>query len=452
MKKKSLLSLLLLFSMVFTLLTVPASALDDPGLECRNAILVDATHDDVLYDKGAYEKAYPASLTKIMTALLVVEAIDRGDITADTPVTAGETTLQGLTGNFSTAGVKPGNTLTVEQLLYCLMLPSANEAANILAVAVDGSIEDFVAHMNRRAGTLGCKNTHFMNPHGMHNPDHYTTAYDLSLITDAALDHELFRTVIGTPSYTIPANDTHGEIHFFNTNGLISNLYYSGYVYDKCIGGKTGSTDEAGRCLMSVAVKGDDTFISVVLGSGPIPNPDGSLRQGQFSESIKLFKWGFENFRRVDITQDAEPVANVAVTLSRTAHEVAVRPSGTITRTIPKDVDLEKMDKEISLFAPSVDAPVEVNQVLGTMKLSYEGEVYGTLDLVAVESVERSELLYIKAQFLNFIRQYWAIMLLAVVAVTALVLVLKFVVFNKNRRYGSHRTRARGNYRGFRHR
>ena len=451
MKKKSVLSILLLFSMMFTLLATPAAALEDPGLQCRNAILVDATHDDVLYDKGAYEKAYPASLTKIMTALLVVEAIDRGEITADTAVTAGDTALQGLSGNFSTAGVKPGNTLTVEQLLYCLMLPSANEAANILAVAVDGSIEEFVAHMNRRAGTLGCKNTHFMNPHGLHNEQHYTTAYDLALITDAALEHELFRTVIDTPSYTIPANDTHGEIHFFNTNGLISNLYYSGYVYDKCIGGKTGSTDEAGRCLMSVSQKGDDTYISVILGSGPIPGPNGDLIQGQFSESIKLFNWGFDNFRRVEITQDSEPVAAVPVALSRTAKEVLVRPSGSITRTIPKDVDLDKMEKEISLFH-GVEAPVQANQVLGTMKLSYEGQVYGTIDLVAVEAVERSELLYQKEQFLNFMKEYWKIIILVAAAIVVVVLILRFVVFSKKRRYGSRRSRVRGNYRGFHHR
>ena len=451
MKKKSLLSIFLLLSMMFTLLATPASALEDPGLQCRNAILMDANHDnEVLYEKGAYDKAYPASLTKIMTALLVVEAVDRGEITADTAVTAGDTALQGLSGNFSTAGVKPGNTLTVEQLLYCLMLPSANEAANILAVAVDGSIEDFVAHMNRRAGTLGCKNTHFMNPHGLHNEQHYTTAYDLALITDAALEHDLFRTVIKTPSYTIPANDTHGEIHFFNTNGLISNLYYSGYVYDKCIGGKTGSTDEAGRCLMSVSEKGEDTYISVILGSGPIPGPNGDLIQGQFSESIKLFNWGFDNFRRVEITQDSEPVASVPVALSRTAKEVMVRPSGTITRTIPKDVDLDKMEKEISLFQ-DVQAPIKANQLLGTMKLSYEGKVYGTIDLVAVEAVERSELLYQKEQFLNFVKEYWKIMVAVVAAVVVLVLVLRFVVFNKKRRYGSRR-RVRGNYRGFRHR
>ena len=451
MKKKSLISIFLLFSMMFTLLITPAAALEDPGLQCRNAILMDSIHDDVLYEKGGYEKAYPASLTKIMTALLVVEAIDRGEIAADTPVTAGETALQGLSGNFSTAGVKPGNTLTVEELLYCLMLPSANEAANILAVAVDGSIEDFVAHMNRRAGTLGCKDTHFMNPHGLHHPEHYTTAYDLALITDAALEHDLFRTVIKTPSYKIAPNDTHGEIYFFNTNGLISNLYYSNYVYDKCIGGKTGSTDEAGRCLMSVAVNGDDTYISVVLGSGPIPGPNGSLIQGQFSESTKLFKWGFDNFRRVEITQDSEPVATVPVALSRTAKEVMVRPSGTITRTIPKDVDLDKMEKEISVF-DGVVAPVKANQVLGTMKLSYEGQVYGTIDLVAVEAVERSELLYQKERFLNFMKEYWKVMALAAAAVVVLVLILRFTLFNKKRRYGSHRNRVRGNYRGFRHR
>lgn len=452
MKKYRILSLFLLIPMLVSLFALPAAALEEPDLACTNAILVDANYGDVLYDKNAYEKAYPASITKVMTALLTLEAIESGRLTRDTLVTVSELASQKTYANESTANLKAGEQLTVEQLLYCLLLPSANDAAKALAEAVDGSLEEFVAHMNRRAGELGCKGTHFVNPHGLHNDDHYTTAYDISLYMRAALEYDLFRTIIATPSYTIPATAQSDERYFYNTNGLISNLYYSGYVYNKCIGGKTGTTDEAGRCLAAVAEDGDTLLISVILGSGPI-EVDGydKLRQGQFTESTKLLKWGFQNFERVTITRDSEPVDKVAVTLSRQADEVMVKPQGSITRTLPKDLDLDQIETEINLFAEEVEAPVEEGQVMGTMKLSYEGEVYGVLDLVAVTSVERSELLYKKAQFLDLIQSTHFKIGLAVVLVLAVLIALRLLVFRKKRRYHAGAgTRSRGNYRGTR--
>lgn len=452
MKKYRILSLFLLIPMLVSLFALPAAALEEPDLACTNAILVDANYGDVLYDKNAYEKAYPASITKVMTALLTLEAIESGRLTRDTLVTVSELASQKTYANESTANLKAGEQLTVEQLLYCLLLPSANDAAKALAEAVDGSLEEFVAHMNRRAGELGCKGTHFVNPHGLHNDDHYTTAYDISLYMRAALEYDLFRTIIATPSYTIPATAQSDERYFYNTNGLISNLYYSGYVYNKCIGGKTGTTDEAGRCLAAVAEDGDTLLISVILGSGPI-EVEGydKLRQGQFTESTKLLKWGFQNFERVTITRDSEPVDKVAVTLSRQADEVMVKPQGSITRTLPKDLDLDQIETEINLFAEEVEAPVEEGQVMGTMKLSYEGEVYGVLDLVAVTSVERSELLYKKAQFLDLIQSTHFKIGLAVVLVLAVLIALRLLVFRKKRRYHAGvGARSRGNYRGTR--
>lgn len=452
MKKYRILSLFLLIPMLVSLFALPAAALEEPDLACTNAILVDANYGDVLYDKNAYEKAYPASITKVMTALLTLEAIESGRLTRDTLVTVSELASQKTYANESTANLKAGEQLTVEQLLYCLLLPSANDAAKALAEAVDGSLEEFVAHMNRRAGELGCKGTHFVNPHGLHNDDHYTTAYDISLYMRASLEYDLFRTIIATPSYTIPATAQSDERYFYNTNGLISNLYYSGYVYNKCIGGKTGTTDEAGRCLAAVAEDGDTLLISVILGSGPI-EVEGydKLRQGQFTESTKLLKWGFQNFERVTITRDSEPVDKVAVTLSRQADEVMVKPQGSITRTLPKDLDLDQIETEINLFAEEVEAPVEEGQVMGTMKLSYEGEVYGVLDLVAVTSVERSELLYKKAQFLDLIQSTHFKIGLAVVLVLAVLIALRLLVFRKKRRYHAGAgARSRGNYRGTR--
>ncbi len=454
MKKYRVLSILLVIPMVLSILCLPAFALEEPELQCRNAVLVDANYGEVLYDMNAYDKAYPASITKVMTALLVMEALESGQLTQDTLVTVSELAARKTFPDESTANLKAGEELTVEELLYCLLLPSANDAAKALAEAVDGSMEEFVAHMNRKAGELGCQGTHFANPHGLHNEDHYTTAYDISLFMTAALKYDLFRTIIGTASHTVPATNLSGERLYYNTNGLISNLHYMGYVYDKCIGGKTGTTDEAGRCLVAAAEDGDTLLISVVLGSGPIEEPGyEKLRQGQFTESTKLLKWGFANFERVTITKGSEPVAKVAVTLSRQADEVMVKPQGSITRTLPKDLDLDQIETEITLFSNEVEAPVQEGQVLGTMKLSYEGEVYGTLDLVAVTSVERSELLYKKAQFIAFFQQSWVKLALGLVLVLVVLIVLRLTVFRKRRRYHAGvGSRSRGNYRGTRRR
>ena len=448
MKKYRIPALLLSLVLMLNLLVLPAAAIEEPELQCTHAILVDANYGEVLYDKKADEKAYPASITKVMTALLVLEAIDSGKLTKDQQITAGPTTLQDMSGNYSTANLEPGDVLTVEQLLYCLLLPSANEAGNILAVAVDGSIEAFVEHMNTRAKELGCKGTHFVNPHGLHDPDHYTTAYDISLYMTEALKHELFRTIIHTATYVLPATAHMGEQTFYNTNALISNFHYSGYVYDKCIGGKTGTTDEAGRCLVAAAESGDTLLISVILGSGVV-DPNGAKRQGQFTESTKLLKWGFDNFRRVTISQGNDPVDKVAVTLSRQADEVMVKPEGEVVRTLPKDLDPSLIETTIHLNSDTVEAPVEEGQVLGTMTLSYEGTDYGSLDLVAVTSVERSELLYKKAQVMAFFQNFGVRVAAVIILILVVAVLLKVLVFRKERRYGAWvMSRGRRNYRG----
>ena len=456
MKKYRFLSCLLLVPILLSLAVFPSAALEEPELYCTNAVLLDASYDEVLYDKGAYEKAYPASTTKVMTALLVLEAIQAGQLSVDTVVAAGETRMQGIPSGsgYVTANLKLGEELTVEQLLYCVLVPSAADAANVLAVAVDGTIEAFVDHMNRKAGELGCQNTHFTNTSGVHSEEHYSTAYDLALIMQAALEHELFRTIIGTAVYTVPATNLSEERLYYNTNGLISNWTYGGYVYDKCIGGKTGNTDEAGRCLVAAAEDGETLLISVILGSGPVEVAGYTdLRQGQLISSSNLLEWGFDNFHRVTITRGEEPVAQVSVTLSRQADSVLVKPQGSITRTLPVDLDTDLIESEISLFSDTVEAPVEEGEVLGTMKLFYEDEVYGTLDLVAVTSVERSELLYKKQQFTSFFQSSSVQLALAAVLVLAAVILLRLLVFRRRRRYragaGGHR---RGNYRGGRRR
>lgn len=452
MKKYPFLSLLLLIPMALSLLSpVSAAGKEDLNLFCSYAVLLDANHGEILYDMGANQRAYPASITKVMTALLVMEAIEYGQLSPDTVVTVNQTAVENIPIEYVVGSFKPGETISIEELLYCMLLESDCDASNILAEAVDTTVEDFVAHMNRKAGELGCHGTHFTNTYGLHNENHYSTAYDLALIMQAALEYDLFRTVIKTPSHKVPATNLSGERFFYNKNALISNLYYEGYVYDKCIGGKTGTTDDAGRCLVAAAEDGDELLISVVLGSGPMQVPgDEKLKQGQFRESKRLLEFGFDNFHRVTITKDSEPVTTVKVTMSRQADEVNLKAQGSIVKTLPKSMDLDDIESRISLFADEVEAPVEAGQVMGTMTLFYEDEVYGTLDLVAVTSVERSDLLYKKEQFFAFWQSSGVKLVLAVTFMLAGIVILRLLVFRKKRRPRAGAARSRGNYRGTR--
>lgn len=453
MKKYRLFALVLVVSIMTTLLLPFQSlALEPPEFHGKNAILVDANYNEVLYEVGGYDKVYPASITKVMTALLTLEAIEAGQITAQTQVTASATATTIPEGS-STANIQAGEVLTVEQLLYCLLLPSANEASQILAETVGGDIDTFVGMMNDKAKELGCENTHFANPHGFHDPDHYTTPYDITLFMKAAMEYDLFQDIVTSPNYTIPATNLSEERIVRNTNALTSNWKYTGYLYTPGTGGKTGSTDEAGKCLVETAKKGDSYLISVVMGEPEfITLADGTEKVAEFYDTIQLLDWGFENFQRTVISEDSEVVAKVNVTLSTQTDQVMVRPSGTIARTLPKDVDVDQMEKVINLFNDTVEAPVEQGAVLGTMVLKYEGEEYGTLDLVADSSVERSELLYRLDRIQKFFQNWWVKLLLVIVVVAVVALLLRTFVFRKSRRYSGVGAAKRGRYSGRRRR
>ena len=234
-----------------------------------------------------------------------------------------------------------------------------------------------------------------------------------------------------------------------NTNALTSNWKYTGYLYTPGTGGKTGSTDEAGKCLVETAKKGDSYLISVVMGEPEtITLADGTEKVAEFYDTIQLLDWGFENFQRTTVSQDSEVVAKVNVTLSTQTDQVMVRPSGTIARTLPKDVNVDEMEKQINLFSETVEAPVEQGQVLGTMRLTYQGEEYGTLDLVADSSVERSEFLYRINQIQKFFQNGLVRLLLVVILVAVAALLLRIFVFRKRRRYAGMSASKRGRYSG----
>ena len=291
MKKRRFFALFLVLGLLVSLLSVPASAFEEIDVDARAALLVEKETGEILYEKNAHEKNYPASITKLTVALLVFEAIDAGQLSLDQPITAHESAFEGLSIYGSTAGIKVGEVLTVEQLLQCMLIVSANEACNILAEAVcgEGNISQFVQRMNERAAALGCENTHYVNTSGLHDPDHYTTAWDIYLITRALMPYEKFMEICNSKSAEIAETD-HNQRHVLHsTNRLISNWRELGYLYRDAQGIKTGSTEEAGHCLVSSAVRGDRQLVSVVLGAEKITLADGkSTLTKSFSETIRL--------------------------------------------------------------------------------------------------------------------------------------------------------------------
>ncbi len=442
---------LILSAWVVLGLCLPLSARADEPMQvaATAAILIDADYGDVLFDQNAHSHRYPASITKVMTALLTLEAIDRGEMSPGTVVTARPSAMQGLSSDGSSQNIQAGEKLTVEELLYCILVASANEAANVLAEAVTGDVPSFVERMNVRAAELGMGDTNFVNTHGLHSAEHYTTAYDISLLVVEALKHDAFRTIVATKEYRIPATNLSNERHFYNTNALLSNWRYLGYTYSSSIGVKTGSTPEAGQCLASAAVEDGRTMIAVVLGAENVTGPDGVLDRQAFSESKRLLQWGFSGFSRKTIIDPMALLTEVEVTLSQETSSVAAHPGGTLEATLPNGVEPEDFERSIALFEESVQAPVEAGQVLGTVTLRYGGRDYGTLNLVAANDVARSDLLYTIARVEAFFSQIWVRLALLVLVALIFFLALRRFLLRGSRRRG----RARyGGYAGRGHR
>ena len=256
MKKNKILPFLISICLLFSLFAPAASALDDPPLHSAKAVvLADMDSGRLLFEMNKDEQRSPASLTKIMTVLLAVEALERGEVSLDEMVTAQADCLAGLNTDSSTSGIQPGEIISYQDLLYCAMVHSANEACNILAHRVSGSVPAFVELMNRRAAELGCTNTHFSDPNGLSNENHYTTAYEMYLITREALEHPLFAEICNTRGYDMAATNLSQARSFANSNALITadSEYGSSYVYPAAAGVKTGFTQLAGYCLVSTA-------------------------------------------------------------------------------------------------------------------------------------------------------------------------------------------------------
>lgn len=402
MKKIKFLSWLLVLCAFVATISPAAYAIDDiPELKSAAIYLADAETGYVYYERNSTSKVYPASLTKIMTALLVVEAIERGDLSLTDEVTAQSGFDFDMDKEGSSAQIVEGETMPLKDLLYCIMLASANEACNIAAVHTYGTIPAFVAKMNERAQELGCTGTHFMNPHGLPNDDHYTTAHDMYLITAEAMKHELFVEVCDAIEYTVKKTNKSDVRGLTNTNGLITSAsVYKGYYYEPAIGVKTGYTNAAGYCLISSALKNDINPICVVMGGTMTESANGSLDHSNYTDSIKLYNWLFSNYTRQELIKGDSIVIEVPVNLASNADTIALRAQESLTGVLPNDADLTQVQITTKINSDEKDsavkAPFSEGDVLGEVSVSLGGVNYGTTYLVANRSVDLS---YISAMF-----------------------------------------------------
>ena len=423
----------------------------EPEILAKAALLVDYTTGSVVYAKNEHEELYPASLTKIMTALLTLEAIEEGKLTMDQELTATASALEGLPSDGSTADIKVGETMSVRNLLYCMLVISANEACDILGENIAGSVDAFVDMMNAKAEELGCESTHFANPNGLHDPQHYTSAWDMYLITRAAMEYEDFMTICDTASYTVPATNMSEERKLYTTNHLLSNWRVIGYRDTRAHGIKTGSTDDAGYCLVSSAMKGSLHFVSVILGAERV-EVDGVGDIRSFSHTSRMFDYGFSNFTYKTIIDEMEAIQEVPVALSKIDH-VTVYPAETTEVLIPKVLEPEDLDRTIILQDP-VDAPVVKGQKLGTLELSYDNVVYGSIDLLAGFDVEASKLMTFWRDLTDFFaKPVVKIIGIVLLALLVVLVVLRLILGRSRYRYGrSMGRRGRSGYRGRRRR
>lgn len=397
-------------------------------VEAAAAVLADPVTHQVMYEKNAHTKLPQASLTKIMTALLVAES----EYEMSDTVIVSESAMEGMEHLSGTVTIEAGEEFTVKEILTLLMVASVNEAANVCAELVSGTIPAFVERMNERAKELGCENTHFCNPHGLHEDEHYTTAYDVYLMARELSGHAEIMEICGYDRVVMEPTNKSDERIFFSTNSLISRYKELGYFYRYATGMKTGTTTKAGLCLVATATKGDTSLISVVLGA----SRDAEGKKRNFSESSRLLQWGFDNFSVQQLLDASSPVCEVKVDLSWDRDYVVAVPAHDYKTMVPDDFDREKLEL-VTQVPEQMNAPIEKGQVLGTVTLKYGETEYATVDLLAADSLDCSLILLV----LHWIRVIFSSLVAKILGVALLLLIVIYVVaairVNKkqNRRY-----------------
>lgn len=441
-KTTCFIAVLLLFC--FSCAPVQAYSYPQTHIEAKAAVLMDMDTGKILFGQNADERLYSASLTKIMTAMLALENAELTDV-----VTASENAVTyGLNIHGSTINIKAGETMTLESLIYATLVASANEACNIIAEHVSGSISGFVELMNEKAAALGCKNTHFTNAHGLHDEDHYSSASDIARIAYAAMQIPEFVKMCNTKSVTIPATNMSPERTLYTTNYLISTEKVDGYFYKYASGIKTGFTTPAGHCLVSTADNGKLRLLGVIMGAGGIPQQDGTEKVQSFVEIVKLFEWGFSHFSVQEAISVTLPVAQVNVKFGANTNFVLLYPAEPFSMLLPTDFDKSLFVTKVNIYNDGIiEAPVSRGDVLGDMDIYLDGAYCGNVKLLALTDVQRSNTEAAAHGIKGFFRKPWVRTVLILIPIFLVLYIAYMIFYNAMRRRAIAAGKYRGDYR-----
>ena len=346
----------------------------EPELFADSAILYEINTGTVLYDKNMHKKQYPASITKIMTAII---ALENGNL--EDKIIFSNTAVFSIERNSTHLWMVPEEEISLEQGLYGMLLGSANEVSNGIAELIDGSIEEFGMHMTRKATQLGAVNTNFTNPHGLHNELHYTTAYDMALIAKAALVHPKFLDIITTRTYKIPPTNKNEERFLANQHQMTKNTKH---LYEGCIGGKNGFTSEAGHTLVTYAKRDDLEFITVVLKDD---------RTHLYPDTIALMNYGYDHFKKEKIFhKNSFELQYPVIDGDKIIGTTQVYAKEDFETVIPRDADSTYIEEKISI-PDKLYAPLQANAEIGYIEFIYKDNSLGRLALYSSQGFDVAE-------------------------------------------------------------
>lgn len=416
----------------------------EPDLVCNSAIVMDAATGQVLFEKNAHDKKYPASITKILTTLVALD----NNVDFDETVTMSENAIWGIERNSTHIGLDVGEKVTVRDLMYATMVESANECAYAIAELVAGDLDSFAELMNKKIKEIGCENTHFVTPNGLHDDDHYTCAYDMALITKEALKNDTFRELAGTLSYVVPETNLADETRpLWNGNKMINPA--ESYYYEYCEGGKTGYTTMANNTLVTFAEKDGLELICVIL--------DCDGWKYSYTDSKALYNYCYNNYTYFyplsDFTfeSDDEEISESNTILqnyySSMNHEmVDLVVDKEYSLLLNKSVDTTQIEKTINLYDTAK------GNVLGEINFLYNGEQIGTTPITSTTPLLSTQMTQEEEEGTSIWSTIGKVLLRILLVVLGLIILLAiYMLFaaivrkvrRNRRRRGYHRRRRR---------
>ena len=429
--KTVIVSLALVIASVFASVNVQAYELTGVELNSEHVVFASLDTGEVMYEKASEERAYPASLTKVMTAIVVLENCSDVDQLLTVPKSA----ITSLSGTGTTmGGLKTGEEISVRHLLEMLLISSAADAATTLAQHYGGGdIDKFVSMMNAKAKELKMDNTNFMNPHGLHDDNHYSTASDLYKMAVYAYQMPIMMEICEQYIVKIPATNLSDERTMVTTNHMINPTSVCYYKYARGI--KTGFTTPAGRCLISTASKDGYNYVCVLMGA---ENTERIADRKEFADAENLFKWAFENFEHRKVVDKDTLISEIPLKFSWEADFLQLYPEKNVYAIVPKGIQDDSLTYDAVFGGDYINAPVKSGEVSGYARIICAGKEVGTVNLIAKDDVSLNPLMFFKQIVDDLFSTLLFKILLCAIGVMIVVLIIVNVMYNKKKQ-----TRAR---------